>query len=67
MPRVFQSVFYLLGYYREDICENDTNKLDWKKARFAMLGGPEGDGTEFFKRIGDYNPFGAKDAVLKSY
>lgn len=57
MARVFQSVFYLLGYNREEICERDTNKLEWKKAKHIILG-PSGDGADFFKRIGDYNPFG---------
>ena len=33
MPRVFQTVFYLLKYNREEICERDTNALEWKKAK----------------------------------
>ena len=33
MGRVFQTVFYLLGYTREEICERDTNKIEWKKAK----------------------------------
>lgn len=67
MPRVFQSVFYLLGYKREEICERDTNKLEWKKAKHVLLGGDGGDGTEFFRRIGDYHIAGAKDESFKAY
>lgn len=33
MPRVLQTLFYLLRYKREDICERDTNKLDFKKVK----------------------------------
>ena len=34
MPRVLQSLFYLLeGYDRNDICEHNTNKFFWKKAK----------------------------------
>lgn len=33
MPRVFQSIMYLLEYEREQICEKGTNKFNWKKAK----------------------------------
>jgi len=66
MPRVFQAVFYLLGYTREEICERDTNKLEWKKARHVLLGAA-GDGAEFFKRLAEFHPFGSKDAQYKLY
>lgn len=33
MTRVLQTLFYLLGYKREDICERDTNKLELKKIK----------------------------------
>jgi hypothetical protein len=66
MPRVFQAVFYLLGYQREEICERDTNKLEWKKARLVLLG-PTHDGAEFFKRLADFHPFGAKEGHFKLY
>lgn len=32
-PRVFQTVFYFLLYEREELCEDKTNKLEWKKAK----------------------------------
>lgn len=66
MPRIFQSLFYLLGYTREEVCERDTNKLEWKKAKHILTGENE-DGAEFFKRIGDLNPFGAKEDQFKAY
>lgn len=66
MPKVFQALFYMLGYRREDICERDTNKIEWKKARQILLG-PNQDGAEFFKRIGDYNPFGPKEDQFTQY
>ncbi len=31
--RFFQSLFYFLKYEREQICEESTNKLCWKKAK----------------------------------
>lgn len=68
MPRVFQTLLYLLGYKREDICERDTNKLDWKKAKFVILGGSkDGDGSEFFRRLGEYNPSGAREDSYNAY
>jgi len=60
MPRIFQSIFYFLGYQREQICERDTNKLEWKKAKMLI-------DSDFFKRIGEYHPFGQKTAEYKQY
>jgi len=60
MPRVFQSVFYMLGYKREDICERDTNKIEWKKAKNYL-------DDDFFKRIGEYDPFGPKEEDFTAY
>jgi hypothetical protein len=64
MSRVFQSVFYLLGYSREEICERETNKLEWKKAKQLIAAN---EGADFFKRLGEFNPFGPKDAQFKAY
>jgi hypothetical protein len=33
MPRIMQSLFYMLEYERVDICEKNTNKFFWKKAK----------------------------------
>lgn len=60
MGRVWQSAFYLLGYEREQICERDTNKLEWKKAKHLV-------DDEFFRRIGEFNPFGPKETEYKPY
>jgi hypothetical protein len=60
MPRVFQSIFYMLGYKREDLCERDTNKIEWKKAKTFL-------NEEFFKKIGEYNPFGPKEFEFRAY
>ena len=51
---------YLLGYFREDICEEKTNKLWWKKAKKYI-------NDEFFNRIINYNPIGPKDSEFKLY
>ena len=51
MPRVLQSLFYLLKYDREEVCERDTNKLDFKKVKTLMT-------DELFKRMSEYEPFG---------
>jgi hypothetical protein len=60
MTRVFQTVFYLLGYTREEVCERDTNKLEWKKAKNLI-------NEDFFHKLGAYNPFGPKEGEFKDY
>ena len=57
-------MFYLLGYKREEICEKDTNKLEWKRAKLIIQAN---DGNDFFKRLGEFNPFGPKDGEYKAY
>jgi hypothetical protein len=59
-PRIFQSIFYLLRYTREQICERDTNKLEWKKAKQLL-------NEDFFKRIGEYDPYGPKEDEFAAY
>lgn len=54
MPRVLQSVFYLLGYRREEICERGTNKFFWKKAKNLL-------DDEFLNRLAFYNSLGPKE------
>ena len=53
-------MFYLLKYTREEICERDTNKLEWKKAKMLL-------NEEFFHRLGTYNPYGPKEDEYKPY
>ena len=54
MPRVLQTLFYLLRYDREEVCERDTNKLDFKKVKTLMT-------EELFKRMSEYEPFGQSE------
>lgn len=56
----------MLGYKRDEVCERDTNKLEWKKAKKVLLGAG-GDGAEFFRRLSDFNPFGAKETDFIPY
>lgn len=60
LPRVFQTIFYFLNFEREHICERDTNKLDWKKAKHLL-------NENFFKKMAQYNPFGPKEEEFKPY
>jgi len=58
--RVKQTLFYLLGYTREQICERDTNNLDVKKAKELI-------DNELFERMGNYNPVGPRETDFKAY
>jgi len=60
MPRVLQTLFYLLRYEREQICESDTNKLDFKLAKNLI-------GEDLFERMARYNPLGQREASFKEY
>jgi hypothetical protein len=52
--RVLQSLFYFLGYTREQICEPGTNALDFKKAKEYI-------NEQLFQKIAKYNPAGPRD------
>ena len=54
MPRVMQTIFYLLQYRREDICERGTNKFFWKKAKNLI-------DEEFIDRLIYFNALGPKE------
>jgi hypothetical protein len=60
MARIFQSLFYMLKYKREDLCERDTNKLFWKKAKTFL-------NLEFFKVLSEYDPYGPKEGDYLAY
>ena len=60
MPRVLQVLFYMLRFEREDICERDTNKLDFKKASAFI-------GDDLFKKMAEYNPLGQREQEFKEY
>ena len=49
--RIVQSVFYMLGYERENVCERMTNKLWWKIAKKHIT-------EEFLKKLMNYQPSG---------
>ena len=51
MPRVMQSLFYLLKYDRSQICEKDTNKVDFKLVT-ALIN------EDLFERMAKYHPVG---------
>lgn len=59
-PRFLQSFFYFLGYSKEDICEEGTNKLFWKKAKNKINEG-------IFETMKQYSPFGPKSSEYKRY
>lgn len=58
--RFFQSLFYFLGYNREEICEDGTNKLWWKKAKDLI-------NNDFYDKLEKYSPVGSKDSEFKKY
>lgn len=59
-PRILQCIFYLLGYTRDQICEENTNKLWWKKAKKLI-------NDDFFMRLYKYDPVGPKESEYKPY
>ena len=63
-PRILQSLYYLLGNTREDICDTDTNKLSWKLARTQMM---SGDKDSIYFKMNEYWPLGPKEAEHKEY
>ncbi len=36
MPKIVQSLLYLLGFTREEVCEPKTNCIFWKKAKIFL-------------------------------
>ena len=63
--RIFQALFYLLHYHtREQICERDTNKLQWKNSAQFMINNSY---QSIFYRMNEYWPIGPKDGEYKEY
>jgi len=60
MERVLQTLFYLLGYKRETICEPDTNKFDLKIAKIHIS-------EHLVGQIGSYNPYGPRIHKIPEY
>ena len=60
-PKIFQCVFYYLKFReRQYLCERDTNKLLWKKAKLNI-------NEDLFAKLGDYWPIGPKEESFKEY
>ena len=59
-PRLLQSVFFLLGYSREQVCQEGTNKFFWKIAKKFI-------GEEFLDRLLNYTPYGLKTGAVRAY
>jgi hypothetical protein len=57
---VLQTLFYVLGYTREEICERDTNALNFKKAKNFI-------NEKLFFKMGSYNPVGPRGQEFKEY
>lgn len=58
--RVLQTLFYLLGYARDQICDRGTNALDFKCAKELI-------NEQMFQKMATYNPLGARDGDYKEY
>jgi hypothetical protein len=54
IPRVLQSIFYLLQYERDQICEKGTNKFFWKKAKNLV-------DDHFIHRLANYRVLDPKE------
>lgn len=55
-----QSLFYFLLYTREDICEKNTNKFFWKRAKMLL-------NDDFLDRLVDYTALGPKEDYRPRY
>ena len=67
--RIFQSLFYLLQYAsREEICQPDTNNLQWKRCRGFMKANFENKDTKnIYTEMAKYEPYGPKTGEYKEY
>lgn len=57
--KIFQYIFYFIGYKNIEINEEKTNKLDWKKSRKFW-------NVTVLEKLSQYNPYGPKGS-LASY
>lgn len=58
--RIMQTLFYLLGFEREQICFRGTNKFNLKQAKQFL-------NEDLLQRMGTYNPQGRRAGVFKEY
>lgn len=59
-PRVLQTLLFMLRYDREEVCERDTCKLDFKKVK-ALID------EKLLQKMANYNPSGPRDGDFKIY
>ena len=59
-PKVIQMLYYMLGKKKEDICEPDTNKMKWKKAKEFL-------NENLLEELQKYTPLGPKEGVPPRY
>jgi hypothetical protein len=52
--RILQTLFFLLRYNREQLCERDTARLELKKAKTLI-------NDKLFQAMSTYNPYGQND------
>jgi len=60
-PRVLQTLCYILGYKREEVCERDTNKLSFKLVRELL------NDEAFFQKMQEYKFAGPKTGEFRTY
>jgi len=60
-PRVLQTLTYMLGYTREEVCDRDTNKLSFKKVRELL------NDEAFFQKMQEYKFAGSKTQEFRAY
>ena len=60
MPHIVQSLLFLVGVEREQVCEPGTNKLSWKKAKALLV-------DELPAMMAKYEIYGEKKGNYKPY
>ena len=60
MPRILQSIFYLLQYKREDVCQPGSNKFFWKFAKKHL-------NEQFLDKLALFTPLGVKPHEQQKY
>lgn len=60
MPHILQALFFLCKFERDQICEPNSNKLSWKKAKELVE-------TELPQRMKTYTLWGEKKEEYKPY
>lgn len=63
--RIFQSVFYFLKFGgKEELCIDETNRLDWKKVKHFFSSDKPGN---LYETLAAYEPHGPKEDEYKEY